>query len=257
MVNNKKIIIVTQARVGSSRLPNKVLLNLGKKKMIAHHLDRLKKVTIADRIIVATTNERDIQPLIDLLIEENISFYQGSTNNVLERFYNAVFLENPDYVVRVTSDCPLIDPCLVSEVIKFTVNGNLDYGSNTLEEMFPDGQDIEVVKFSALKKAYEESKLKSDIEHVTPFIRRNSTYLGGKVFSSDNYSNYSNYSTIRMTVDELKDLESCEILIQNIGDNGTWKDYANFIIDNPSLLSNQQIIRNEGYLKSLKNDVNE
>ena len=254
MVNNKKIIIVTQARIGSSRLPNKVLLNLGEKKMIEHHLDRLKKVSIADGLIVATTNEKDIKPLIDLLIEKKISFYQGNIENVLERFYKAVLLEEPDYIVRVTSDCPLIDPSLVSEVIKFTVKGNLDYGSNILKEMFPDGQDIEVIKFSALKKAYEESKLKSDMEHVTPFIKRNSTYFGGEMFSSDNYSNYSNYSNIRMTVDELKDLESCEVMIQNIGNNGTWKDYANFIIDNPSLLSNQQITRNEGFEKSLKDD---
>ena len=246
MVNNKKIIIVTQARIGSSRLPNKVLLNLGKKKMIEHHLDRLKKVSIADGLIVATTNEKDIKPLIDLLKEKKILFYQGSTNNVLERFYKAVLMEEPDYVVRVTSDCPLIDPILVSEVIKFTINGDLDYGTNILEEMFPDGQDIEVIKFSALKKAYKESKLKSDLEHVTPFIRRNSTYLGGEMFSSNNYSNYSNYSSIRMTVDELKDLESCEVMIQNIGNNGTWKDYADFIIDRPSLFSNQQIKRNEG-----------
>ena len=256
MVNGKKIVLVTQARIGSSRLPNKILINLGNKKLIEHHLDRLKKVSFIDNLIVATTKEDGVELLLNLLKNKNISYYQGSTDNVLERFYKAVLSYKPDYVVRVTSDCPLIDPALISDVINYTISKDLDYCANILSEMFPDGQDIEVFKYSALIKAFKEVKLYSDKEHVTPYIKRNSTYLGGKLFSSDNYSCNSNYSEIRMTVDEQDDLLACEILIKELGENASWKEYASFIKENQNLFQNQKIVRNEGFEKSLKNDKN-
>jgi spore coat polysaccharide biosynthesis protein SpsF (cytidylyltransferase family) len=254
MVNGKKVIIVTQARIGSSRFPRKILQKLGTKSLIEHHIDRLLKVSNSDGLVVATTKELGIEPLINLLKDKNISYYQGSTNDVLDRFYNSVKSMSADFIVRVTSDCPLIDPKLISNVIEFVVNNNLDYGSNVLKESFPDGQDVEVFKFTALKNAYLNSKLKSDKEHVTPFIWRNSSFLGGDIFISDNFLATTNYSDIRMTVDEPEDLVTCQILIDHLGEDEEWEVYASHIRDNQIMYSNQKIIRNEGFIKSLKND---
>ena len=254
MVNQNKVVIVTQARIGSTRFPKKIMQNLGGKTLIDHHLDRLLKVENKDKVIVATTKEDGIEELISLLRKKNLGVYQGSTDNVLDRFYNAVKNESPDYVVRVTSDCPLIDPKLIEEVIAFTIENELDYGANILKELFPDGQDIEVFKFSALNRTFYEATLNSDREHVTPYIRRNSSFLGGKLFKSDNYYCEKDFNGVRMTVDEKPDLEACEIMIERLGDQASWKEYTEFIIKNQSLFSNQKIKRNEGFEKSLKND---
>lgn len=254
MVKGKKVVIVTQARIGSTRFPKKIIQKLGAKTLIDHHLDRLLKVSNADNVIVATTKEQGIDQLIELLNNKKVAVYQGSTDNVLDRFYNAVKEEDTDYVVRVTSDCPLIDPALIEKVISFTIENELDYGANILKELFPDGQDIEVFKFSALEKAYTEATLNSDKEHVTPFIRRNSSFMGGDLFMSDNYFCERDYNGVRMTVDEKPDLEACEIMVSKLGDEANWNTYAEFIIGNQELFSNQKIKRNEGFEKSLKKD---
>ena len=254
MVNGNKIVIVTQARIGSSRFPRKIMQRLGNKTLIEHHLDRLLSVKNVDKVIVATTKESGIEELIYLLSKKEVKVYQGSTDNVLDRFYKAVKYEAPDYVVRVTSDCPLIDPELIEEVITFTINKGLDYGANVLKELYPDGQDIEVFRFSALEKAFKEASLNSDKEHVTPFIRRNSSFVGGELFKSDNYNCEANYNGIRMTIDEKPDLYACETMIGKLGNDAKWKDYTDFIIENQQLFKNQKIKRNEGFEKSLKND---
>ena len=254
MVDGKKVVIVTQARIGSTRFPKKIIQKLGGKTLIDHHLDRLLMVTNKDKVIVATTKEAGIKELIDLLSQKEVLVYQGSTGNVLDRFFHAVKDESTDYVVRVTSDCPLIDPRLIEKVIAFTIQNELDYGSNILRELFPDGQDIEVFRFSALNRAYNEATLNSDIEHVTPYIRRNSSFLGGELFKSDNYFCDADFNGVRMTVDEKSDLEACEIMVSKLGDNAGWKAYTDFIINNQELFTNQKIKRNEGFEKSLNND---
>src|SRR5690606_21561491 len=138
--------------------------------------------------------------------------FQGSTEDVLDRFYNAVKDEKPEYVVRVTSDCPLIDAKLIDQVINMVIEKNLDYGSNTLKEEYPDGQDVEVFKFDALKNAWENASLLSDREHVTPYIRKNSSFNNKHLFKSENFDSPANMNHIRMTVDEPIDLETIRIM---------------------------------------------
>ena len=142
MVRGKKAHIVTQARIGSSRFPEKILKLIDDKTLIEHHINRLLNVKDVDKVILATTNETGIDDLIDVLKEKNIEIYQGSTDNVLSRFYNSLKNNKPDYVVRVTSDCPLIDSHLIYQVIDFAIENNLDYGANVLKDDYPDGQDI-------------------------------------------------------------------------------------------------------------------
>ena len=154
----------------------------------------------------------------------------------------------------MTSDCPLIDPRLVDDIILYVQDKDVDYGSNILVENFPDGQDVEVFKFSALESAWNNANLISDKEHVTPYIRKNSDFNGGSLFSAVNFPCHSDYSKIRMTVDEFSDLELITILINDLGADKSWEEYVEHMIKNKLTKINSSIIRNEGYLKSIKND---
>ncbi|MEA9413133.1 glycosyltransferase family protein [Flavobacterium sp. PL02] len=250
-----KTVLITQARTGSTRLPGKVLKEIGGKSLLQIHLERLKECSKVSEIIVATTSNNEDSIIYEKAIAWGVSASKGSESDVLDRFYQAVKDEKADWIVRVTSDCPLIDPNLVDEVISFVQENDKDYGSNVLIENFPDGQDIEVFKFSALKKAWKEAKLLSDREHVTTYIRNNSDYKGGSLFSAINYQCYTDFSNIRMTVDEKSDFDLIEIIVSKLGTSKSWIEYVNFIIENDLIKMNDQIIRNEGLLKSLKKDI--
>lgn len=252
-----KILILTQARIGSSRLPNKVLMKIGNDTMLGLHLKRLAKSKNAYKVVVATTKEDGVSKIIEIAKNLNIDVFQGSTNDVLDRFYNAANQYHPDYVVRVTSDCPLIDSELIDKVINKTISKKVDYCSNIITEDFPDGQDVEVFKFEALQKAWSNAVLKSDREHVTSFIRNNSENMGNRMFSTFDVKSLKNYSHLRMTVDELEDLEMVQWLVSELGPQKKWLEYANHMLNNKSFLKNSNIIRNEGYFKSLKQDKNE
>ncbi|WP_290824138.1 glycosyltransferase family protein [Flavobacterium sp.] len=252
MVSNT--ILITQARTGSTRLPGKVLKEINGKSLLQIHLDRLKKCKSVSEIIVATTTNSEDQIIFDKAIEWGFSASKGSESDVLDRFYQAVKDKKAEWIVRVTSDCPLIDPILVDDVINFVHSNDKDYGANILIENFPDGQDIEVFKFSVLEEAWKNAKLLSEREHVTPFIRNNADLKGGNLFSAINYPCDFDFSKIRMTVDEIRDFELIKKLISDLGTDKSWLEYTNYIIQNNLTEINDSIIRNEGLLKSLKND---
>tara|TARA_B110000503_G_scaffold72571_1_gene112169 strand:- start:9142 stop:9900 length:759 start_codon:yes stop_codon:yes gene_type:complete len=249
-----KTILITQARSGSRRLPGKILKKINDESLLEIHLKRLNKCNNVSKIIVATTDKPEDQVIYDYAIDLGYNSFRGSERDVLDRFYQAVRNEKPDWIVRVTSDCPLIDPFLVDKLIKFAHNNNRDYCSNTLIENYPDGQDIEVFKFSALESAWKNANLSSEREHVTPYIRNNSDFKGASIFKALNYPCDSNYSQIRMTVDETKDFDLIKVLIDDLGTNKTWLEYTDYIIENDLNKINNSIIRNEGLLKSIKND---
>lgn len=243
------IIIITQARFGSSRLPGKVLKKIDDTSLLALHLRRLKKVGNVSAIIVATTNEPESDMITAVAKSEDCLYYQGSTEDVLDRFYNAAQLINSSYVVRVTSDCPLIDHILVSKAIQYTLDNSFTYCM--LSEQFPDGVDVEVFRTEELADAYLNAKLPSEREHVTPYIRNKSKLNGS-------YGRYEceegDFKAVRFTVDEEADFNAIKTLVNNVGYDAQWFDYTQFIIVHPDLFANQNIIRNSGYLKSLKND---
>jgi len=249
-----KTILITQARTGSTRLPGKILMEVQEKSLLEIHIERLKKCNNVSEIIVATTTNIEDEVIYNKSIELGVNSSRGSESDVLDRFYQSVKEENADWIVRVTSDCPLIDPKLVDDVIAFTITNNKDYVTNTLIENFPDGQDIEVFKYTALKKAWENAILNSEREHVTPYIRKNSDFNGGNLFTSLNYDCQSDFSKIRMTVDEIRDFELITLLINDLGTEKSWLEYTNYIIQEDLVKINNKIIRNEGLLKSLKND---
>lgn len=241
-----KIVGITQARVGSTRLPGKILLRIKDKTLLQYHLQRAAQSVTVEDWIVATTNEEGSDQIVTIADSCHIKAFKGDTHNVLKRFYDALKGSHADYIVRITSDCPLIDPELIDKVVTHAVSNNLDYCSTS--NTYPDGMDVEVFRFSVLEECYHKATLPSDKEHVTPYIRRNAK-------AEHSFSDCSeDFSAVRLTVDEPEDFNTIQRVIEELGINESWNTYARFIVANPSLFKNQQIIRNEGYLKSKEND---
>jgi glutamate-1-semialdehyde aminotransferase/spore coat polysaccharide biosynthesis protein SpsF (cytidylyltransferase family) len=250
-----KVVAITQARFGSSRLPGKVLKTIGEKPLLAIHLERIKRAERIDELIVATTLEPEAEAIVSLALAQDCKVYKGSLDDVLDRFYKAAQPEQPDYVVRITSDCPLVDPQLLDEIINSCVKSGVDYCSNTLDPTFPDGMDVEVFKFSALERAWNEAFLQSDREHVTTYIWRNSTAKGQNLFKSKNYEGDGNFKGLRLTVDEQSDFDVISELVTKLGDDQPWSAYAAYLKDHPSINNiNSHLKRNEGLMKSIQQD---
>ena len=177
---------------------------------------------------------------------------------MLSRFWDTAAPEQPDWVVRLTSDCPLIDPAVIDAVIDFAIEGDYDYAA-TDAGSFPDGLDTEVFRFSALKRAYEEASLRSEREHVTPYIWKNGSARGGTIFKSGYLKNPAGSFPAqdwRITLDEPEDFEVLASLIGALGIDKGWKDYIDYLIAHPELKSvNSRFGYNEGYAKSLSQDA--
>lgn len=246
-----KVIAVSQARTGSTRLPNKVLKEINGKSLLEIHIDRILRSKKINKLIIATTKNKSDDIIEQICSNMKITCFRGDENNVLDRFYQAVKHESAEYIVRLTSDCPLIDAELIDKVVDHATMNKLDYCSNILLETFPDGEDIEVISYKSLEAAWMEADKNYQKEHVTPFIRENSTFMGGKRFSSDNVSSEKDYGKVRLTVDEQKDLEVMGLLISKLGTNKTWMEYAEEYLNNDDINKlNSNIKRNEGFKKN-------
>ena len=238
-----KVLAIVQARMGSTRLPDKVMRKVDGVTLIELLLTRLSESKAIDQIVVATSIDSRNNPLVKHVNGLGYETFQGSEQDVLDRFYFAAKQFAGDTIVRITGDCPLTDPLLVDEAIeKFTTSG-VEYLCNTSPPTYPDGLDIEVFTFSALERAHQETKVPSDREHVTPYIRESGH------FSTLTNSSDQNYSHLRWTVDEVLDLEVVDFIVRHFAPNRlfSWKDvigmYKNFPVE---LSKNSTIARNEG-----------
>ena len=166
-----KTLAIVQARMCSTRLPKKAMLLIGKKPMIEVLLSRLSQSTELDQIVLATSIGPQNQPLVDHVKALGYSIYQGSEDDVLDRYYQAAMENQPNIIVRITGDCPLTDPELVDSIIKTYKSKDADYVSNINPPTYPDGLDVEVFSFYALKTAWEEATTFSAREHVTTYIQ--------------------------------------------------------------------------------------
>ena len=240
-----KIVAIVQARMGSTRLPNKVLKPICGIPMIELLLKRLAKSRELDQIIVATSIDPKNQPLVHCVRSLGFVCEQGSENDVLSRYVNAAEKYNADVVVRITGDCPLIDPVLVDQCInKFLLQG-VDYLSNVTPPTYPDGLDVSVVTTVALRTAEIESHDPFHREHVVPYIRESGRY------SLASLENSKDLSSLRWTVDEPEDLTVIDNVFKYFWPNiyFTWEDVLNLQQSNPSLFSaNSHLSRNQGAL---------
>jgi glutamate-1-semialdehyde 2,1-aminomutase len=238
-----KTVAIVQARMGSTRLPNKVMKPIGGRPMIELLLERLAQSTELDQIVVATsTNDRN-KPLADQV--ENLGYVcvRGSEDDVLDRFVMAARQVEADVIVRITGDCPLVDPGLVDEAIRQFVLESVDYLSNTSPASYPDGLDIEVFTFATLERAGREAKDVFDHEHVTPYMRRPGLFTTGAMV------NAQDLSSMRWTVDEPADFEVVSQVFGHFAPDTLfpWTEVLALVDENPDLFAlNSTITRNEG-----------
>ncbi|MCR4336944.1 MAG: glycosyltransferase family protein [Candidatus Omnitrophica bacterium] len=248
-----KACAIIQSRMGSSRLPGKVLLPLADKPVLEHVIRRVQQAKTIQDVILATTEKDEDTPLVELAIRCGAKVYRGSENDVLDRYYQAAQKFKAKTVVRITADCPVIDPKLIDQIVTQYFQVKVDYCSNTLVETFPNGEDIEVFSSQALEKAWKEARLSSEREHVTPYLKKNKEQF--KVIS---FEGKSNLSDKRWTLDEDKDYRFLQILFDHLYVKNPYfgmDEILKFLKDHPEAEQiNAQIIRDEGYLKSLKKD---
>lgn len=247
-----KVLAILQARCSSTRLPNKVLKTILSKAMIHHQIDRINRSKYIDQLIVATSTDESDSKLVDLCEKIDVNIFRGSLNNVLDRFYQAALYHNADIIVRLTGDCPLIDPSVIDGVIKQHLEENNDYTSNIEPATFPDGLDVEVFNLTVLQNAWGNAKSPSELEHVTPFIRSDkSIQKGSYIAEVDN-------SDLRWTVDEPNDLTFVTAIYELLGSHGDYfnsQEIYTLLKSRPDLMNiNNNIERNEGYAKSLEED---
>jgi len=249
------ILAILQARVSSTRLPNKVLLPLLGKPMLARQIERIMRSNYIDRLVVATSDESSDDAIEALCGTLGISCFRGSLDDVLDRFYQAAAREEADHVVRLTGDCPLTDPEVIDNVIHEHLVKHNDYTSNCINPTFPDGLDVEVIRYETLKEAWNNADLKSQREHVTPYV-----YQHPEQFKSSNYYHHGeNLSHLRWTVDEPGDYELVTEIYQRLYQAKpafNMNDVLELLEKYPALKTiNTHIGRNEGYQKSLLNDA--
>ena len=228
-----KTVIISQARMTSKRLPGKVLKMVSGKSLLEYQIERLKRSVQSDEIVIATTkNETDL-PIVELCEQLKVSYFRGPEEDVLSRYYEAAKEFEADVVVRVTSDCPVIDPMVIDSVINFFLGGYpvFDYVSNTKKRTFPRGMDAEVISIQTLKETFNEATAKPDREHVTSYIKRHSNR-----YNLGNLSYHENQSSHRWTVDTEEDLELVSKIINALYPvkvDFTLKDILNLVEKNP------------------------
>jgi glutamate-1-semialdehyde 2,1-aminomutase len=238
-----KVVALVQARMGSTRLPNKVMKPIGGIPMIELLLSRLSQAKEVDQIIVATSVDQRNRPLIEHVTKLGYACEQGSENDVLDRFVQAAQAHQADVVVRITGDCPLVDPALVDEVIRGFKAAGVDYFNNIDPPTYPDGLDIEVCLFKALERANRETEKPFDREHVTPYLRQPGRFNTASMQNSDNLS------ALRWTVDEPADFTVVETVFQYFHPRThfTWGEVLQLQQQRPDIFNiNQHLIRNEG-----------
>jgi len=243
------ILAILQARMSSSRLPGKVLLPLAGAPMLARQIERLRRAETPERLIVATSDQPEDLPIAKLANELGLEAFRGSLNDVLDRFYHAALPHRPDWIVRVTGDCPLADWTVIDACVRFALDGGYDYASNTLEPSWPDGLDVEVARFAALETAWQEARSPVEREHVMPFITRRP-----ERFRLGSLRNDEDLSALRWTVDEPADYrfvaQVYETLYPANPHFGT-ADILALLAREPRLAEiNRGFVRNEGLIRS-------
>lgn len=237
--------------MSSTRLPGKVLLPLAGKPVLEHVVSRIALCSIIDQIVVATSLERSDDPIEQWCQKHAVSCYRGRLHDVLDRYYQAAVLYRADAIVRITADCPVIDPTIVENVIQGFLDGGYEFFG--LAGDFPDGLDCTVFSFSAIQRAWQEASYPSEREHVGPYIEKNP-----HLFNSGKLELFTGLSHLRWTLDEPQDLTFLqEVFSRLYRINPTFlaEDILALLAQEPDLVHiNSGIIRNEGYLKSLQSD---
>ena len=247
---------IIQARSSSTRLPNKVLKTIDGIPMILYITKSIQNCKTIDKVVVATSTEQDDDELSNILENSGVNVFRGELNDVLSRFYSCAKHYSAKHIVRLTGDCPLIDCNIVDELIQTYLKENIDYMGNTLkgdELTVPDGFDVEVFNYWALEEAYKNAELKSEREHVTPWMRKSDSGVNWRHFKHKKCRSY-----YKLSVDSEDDFRLAEIIIKRLNKSGEPLDIDNivdYLQKNPQMAEmNKGTTRNEGYKKSVDDD---
>jgi len=229
-----RIVAIIQARMGSTRLPGKVLLDLAGEPVLARVVNRTQRATMLDEIVIATTTESRDEAIVELCSSRGWAHFRGSEDDVLDRYYQAAKKHHADIVVRITSDCPLIEPEIIDLVVQELLkDGSLDYVSNTLPpRTFPRGLDVEAMTFKTLERAWQEDKNSAWREHVTPYI-----YRAPEKFKLKAVTNEKDLSYMRWTIDTREDLEFVRRIYNHFDhDHFSWHEVLDLLKEHPEWL---------------------
>ena len=235
-----KIVAIIQARMGSTRLPGKALKDIHGRTMLARVVRRAGRSALINNLVVATTEKKADDAIVSECDSLGISCFRGSEDDVLDRYYQAAMAFSADSIVRITSDCPLIDPEIIDNVVLAFLNNGPDYASNTIESTYPRGLDVEAFTFDALKKAWCDASEDFQHVHVTPYIYQHPEQF--KILSVSGEENWSNY---RWTVDTREDLMLVRAVYEMIDkdDRFSWKDVLELFKNKPNLAEVNRHIR--------------
>jgi spore coat polysaccharide biosynthesis protein SpsF len=251
-----RVVAILQARMSSTRLQGKVLMDLLGKPMLARQLERVGRARRLDGVCVATSVDASDAPIGALCKSLSVPAFRGSLQDVLDRYYQAAVPFQPEHVLRITGDCPLIDPAVIDELIEQHLAGGFDYSSNTLHPTYPDGLDAEVCRFTVLAQAWSEARLASEREHVTPFIKTRP-----ERFRLGELRNSKDLSALRWTVDYAEDLAMVREVYARLyptKPDFSMQDVLDLLERNPEISAlAARVVRDEGYLKSLAEDRQE
>ncbi len=243
---------IIQARMGSSRLPGKVMeLVDGKNPSLYYTVNQIKNVETIEKIVIATSKNSEDDIICNYAKKNDIEYFRGSDEDVLDRYYQCAKESGIEKIVRITGDCPLIDPEIVTKVIEEFENEEYDYIQNLEPRTFPDGMDVEIFSLKILKEAWENAKLPSEREHVTAYFRNNEDR-----FQIKNFTNIKDLSHYRLTLDYKEDLELVRVIIKKIKKRPIlMNDVLEVFLEIPKLFNvNNKYEANEGYKLSLEKD---
>ena len=226
-----KVCAIIQARMGSTRLPGKVLADIDGHPMLWRVVQRTKRASSLDQVVVATTVEPDDDLIVDFCRQRGVEFFRGSESDVLDRYFQAALQYKADAIVRITSDCPLVDPDIIDKVVSSFLSGHFDYASNSLVRTYPRGLDTEVLTFPALQLAHRNARSAYQRAHVTPYL-----YENPEQFSILSVTGEKDYSHYRWTVDTKEDLELVRAVYARLqGGEFSWADVVRLMEREPEL----------------------
>ena len=256
MEHSLRAVAIIQARMSSTRLPGKVLADICGQPLIQRIIDRLRATPGIDLVVVATTTEPSDDVIANWCVAHSLPVFRGSIEDVLDRFWQCAQRYKAEFIVRVTADDPLKDPEIIQHALALCASApEIDYASNTLQPTYPEGLDIEVVRYSALEKAANEATLPSEREHVLPYIWKNPDR-----FELRSFSMKPDLSHWRWTVDKPADLEMVRSIFTQFSDQPLvgYREVISWLHDHPEILQiNSGTIRNEGYFKTLAKELNQ
>ena len=240
-----KTLAIVQARLTSSRFPGKVLKKINNLTLIQILKKRLSLSKKIDQVVFAIPNNKLQKHLKNHLKNINAEIYEGNENNVLDRFYKTAIKYKPNIIVRITADCPIIDAKIIDKLISKAEKNNFDYISNVYPPSFPDGLDVSVFPFKTLEKTWKRAKSKYDKEHVVTYMQKN------KKFKKYNLLNSKNLSSIRLTVDEIVDLDVIKKILSHFKNfKFDLKSIEKLLKNNSEIFnSNNHLVRDEGSMK--------